>query len=107
MSDILTKLDAIEAGLEGVTPGFPRWIWLFGDRTVYTRDPSDGCRITPIVRTDYAGQNNEALAHIARLDPQTVRELVRLARMGLDLEQGREQYVRGIRVSVPISTGDF
>lgn len=47
-------------------------------------------------------------AYVAVLDPDTVRELVRLARIGRDIEQGREQYVRGFRVHVPIGEpGDF
>ena len=69
------QITALRDGTQGVTPGFPRWIWLFGDRTVYTRDPSDGCRTAAVVRADFIGQNSEALAHIARCDPGTIHAL--------------------------------
>jgi hypothetical protein len=99
------QLDEIEKGCEGVTPG--PW--------VYSEDGDDDFISSPKGRGDVhcdtsyypSGLKTEDAMHFARLDPTTVRELVRLARMGADLEQGLEQYVRGIRVYVPISTGDF
>lgn len=76
MSDINALIAEMRAGLDGVTPGFPLWIWLLGDRTVYTRDPSDGCRISAVVRADCIGQNNGALAHIARCSPGNIARLL-------------------------------
>jgi hypothetical protein len=46
-------------------------------------------------------------AHIARFTPKNALELIRLARIGLDLEEGREVFIRGIRVHAPLSSGDF
>lgn len=62
-------------GLEGVTPGFPKWLHLLGDRTVYTKDPDDGCRIAAIVRAD-AHTDNAALFHIARCNPANISALL-------------------------------
>ena len=118
------KLDEIEKGLEGVTEG--PWAYrpeLFDDWGIVRSAPDEEGRkrIVAAVRMPYvttaeanahrnAGTDpwQKSAAHIARMDPTTVRELVRLARIGMDLEQGREQYVRGFRVHVPIGEpGDF
>lgn len=102
----------IERGCEGVTPGpwedYEHCWFRYGVRAVGDdyRDPL----VIPTTYTQVKGgaKNRPIAAHIARLDPQTVAELVRLARIGRDLEQGREQYIRGIRIHVPIGKpGDF
>ncbi len=85
MTDIIAKLDAIEVGLEGVTSG----PWAFVPH--YFSDGSIKRRSVCVERSKYdwidlIGDLNNApdAAHIARLDPDTVRELVRLARIGVD-----------------------
>ena len=77
----LAQLSEIESGCEGVTPG----PWRGGHRcdgwlTAPNPDiPTKRCGIGEIyARID--------ASHIARLDPATVRELVRLARIGLASE---------------------
>jgi hypothetical protein len=98
MSITLEKLDEIERGCEGVTPG----PWEIGAAGDYQPDSKHGPDFTPIhsdtwgafvsvvTSTDNAGgrvgtseQGQRNLAHIARLDPDTVRELVSLARSAL------------------------
>jgi hypothetical protein len=73
--DVMKLAREMREGLEGVSPGFGRWIHLFGERTVYTRDPSDGCRITAVVRADVPG-DNATLDHIARCGPDNIRSLL-------------------------------
>ena len=90
--DARNALAEIVAGLDGVTPGFPRWIRLFGERTVYTRDPNDGCRIAAVVRAD-ATYSNEILDHIARCDPATMRSIA-------DYVAALEAQVEGMRVAL-------
>lgn len=121
------KLDEIEAGLAGVMTcrqcGSPA--------TLRAHFQTGGTEIfcDPCVQ-DHEAISNEIDAHEMQhfggayglvprpkytpiashhgLDPQTVAELVRLARIGRDLEQGREVYVRGVRVHVPVGEpGDF
>ena len=81
MTDITAKLDAIEAGLKGVTPG----PWNVEPRN---RSKNFSVAFRPELKVcqtfgDSVAAEADA-AHIARLDPNTVRELVRLARIGAD-----------------------
>ncbi len=81
MTDITAKLDAIEAGLKGVTPG----PWNVEPRN---RSKNFSVAFRPELKVcqtfgDSVAAEADA-AHIARLDPDTVRELVRLARIGAD-----------------------
>ncbi len=86
-------LDVMEAGLEGVTPG----PWEVYDGCSWRRIGTTGARyddcavLYPVVADDghpdlssRHGDRDRNLAHITRLDPATVRELIRLARIGLD-----------------------
>jgi len=68
------KLKEMLGGLEDVTPGFPKWVWLIGNEIIYTADPSDGVRTHALVRREHA--SNAVMAHIARCDPETIRYLV-------------------------------
>lgn len=94
MSIDTAKLDEIERGLEGVTPG--PWC-LQGDwrpkakkvggwlSTACRRPPPPLFEINPFVGETIKHIANAA--HIARCDPQTISELVRLARIGLAAER--------------------
>jgi hypothetical protein len=96
MTDIVAKLDAIEAGLDGVTPGpwrrYAKSPHVSRDTTRPDPHPETGSVLIAECG-DYrdkeiAPYNMDRwladAAHIARLDPDTVRELVRLARIGAD-----------------------
>ncbi|RWN59937.1 MAG: hypothetical protein EOR99_32975 [Mesorhizobium sp.] len=89
VADLIVKLGA---GLEGVTPGFGQWIRLFGERTVYTRDPNDGCRIHAVVRADSPG-DNATLDHIARCAPDNIRLLLdHVAKLSECLDCARQDW---------------
>lgn len=70
------KLAAMLAAAEKATPvpGFDKWICLFGERTIYTRDPSDGVRTHPVVRADDA--SHPALPFVTLCDPQTITAIL-------------------------------
>jgi hypothetical protein len=73
------QLDALEAGLEGVTPG----PWKQG---ASQRDQVLRVQTTPLL---IAGTIDAPdAAHIARCDPDTIRELIRGYRLGLEAERG-------------------
>jgi hypothetical protein len=102
MTDNTRKLDEIEAGLEGVTPGPWRVIIdddgnpLSGRPSIDASDELD-CSIVHwdgFVQEYWRSARGDReihanAAHIARLDPDTVRELVRLARIGAETEARR------------------
>jgi hypothetical protein len=103
MTDITRKLDEIEAGLEGVTPG-PWEPFICDDGKQWSGWPlsieawsiADKSIVRPggfyPYEWDAKTSQHEACAnasHIARLDPDTVRELVRLARIGAETEARR------------------
>jgi hypothetical protein len=105
-------LDQIETGLAGVTPG--PWDFYPEDPTSYygagrsaAMCNDAGEKVIDCLWASATERGNLIYRHIARLDPQTVADLVRLARIGLDLLEGREQYVRGFRIHLPLSEGDF
>ena len=82
MTDIIAKLDAIEAGLEGVTPG-PWRAAPWGNRV----PPHEVMNvIMPAIEQVFPDFLCADAAHIARLDPDTIKELVRLARIGAEAE---------------------
>jgi hypothetical protein len=85
MTDITAKLDAIEAGLEGVTPG--PWSW--GQRWYTGHKIGALMGEWPVLDLGGAGVSVINAAHIASLYPDTVRELVRLARIGAETEARR------------------
>jgi hypothetical protein len=76
-------LDEIEAGCEGATPG-PWRLECWGDGSSppglanVVADAAEVVLVAEIPEDD--------AAYIARLDPATVRELVRLARIGMEVE---------------------
>jgi len=83
------QIEAIAAGCEGVTPGS----WRLEATTIYG-DP-DGGMWSRIALGPYPHSSARSTRHkqwvadalhIARLDPATVRELCRLALIGLDAE---------------------
>jgi dihydrofolate reductase (trimethoprim resistance protein) len=80
-------LNEIEAGLEGVTPG----VWepgagRFGRYCVQSQDGYFVCQTGPY---DYrGGQQGLTRAHIARCHPLNMAEMIRLARLGIEVEAG-------------------
>jgi hypothetical protein len=80
MTDFTNTLDEIEKGLRGVTKG--PWRSETGANShVFSEIVMDE-RDNAIAFSD-----DENRAHIARLDPDTVRELVRFARIGIAAEE--------------------
>jgi hypothetical protein len=80
-------LDALERGLEGVTPG-PWQLTAVNDTMVEApgREVAEACG-------DYHDYNDYDVmeanaAHIARCDPDTIRELIRGYRIGREAERG-------------------
>jgi hypothetical protein len=86
-------LNEIEAGLEGVTEG-PWRARKIGDSTatyvggVPVISPGQKHSKQPFLGVLCCLQEPADAAHIARLDPATVRELIRLARLGIEVEKG-------------------
>jgi len=80
VTDISVKLDAIEAGLEGVTPYV-----VFTDGDIHLRERDAYGTMPKIGHVKMP----KLVSHISRLDPTTVRELVRLARIGAETEARR------------------
>jgi hypothetical protein len=80
VTDISVKLDAIEAGLEGVTPYV-----VFTDGDIHLRERDAYGTMPKIGHVKMP----KLVSHISRLDPTTVRELVRLARIGAETEVRR------------------
>jgi len=75
-------INAILAGCEGVTPG----PWRKGNVIVGTKGPSGFVRHLFENCWPKTSQGEKDLSHIARLDPDTIRDLCRLALIGLDAE---------------------
>lgn len=97
------RIEEIAKGVEGVTPGpwavYDGCSWRrIGTAPVLGRDYDDCAVLYPNVASDghpdmNAGRGQDTYAnlnHIARLDPQTVSELCRLALIGLGKEAGAE-----------------
>lgn len=97
MTDIREVLDEIEKGLPGVTPG----PWAVYEGSSWRRIGTAGHRyddcavLYPVVASDghpdlssRAGDREANLAHIARLDPQTMLAIIELARKGLAADAG-------------------
>jgi hypothetical protein len=91
LTDIIAKLDAIEAGLEGVTPG----PWDRGRLLL----PGSPWRVGQPRHTVAEVRVNANAAHIARLDPDTVREMTRLARIGAETEARRTALDEMVKLS--------
>jgi hypothetical protein len=116
MTDITRKLDEIEAGLEGVTPGpwlsgtsgfFQRHVLAPGGVNTYT-GPVWGAIATCELLNEADGEGRAwraagkpaiNAAHIARCDPDTMRELVRLARIGAETEARRAALDEMVKLS--------
>jgi len=96
MSITPEQLDEMERGLEGVTPG--GWIGrdLYAPYVdpsfVVARNPATSGGIGVLAR---AFSSKDA-AHIARCDPDTIRELVRLARLGAETEKGARNTAKSL-----------
>ena len=108
----LAQLSEIEAGCDGVTPG----PWLPISSVEFLGKPGDGIemlrceirqvdaspndkhswpfRVCKTVEGQFANADKLNFEHIARLDPATVRELVRLARIGLEADAGTNSLAR-------------
>lgn len=80
------KLDEIEKGCEGVTPGPWRVSRRYEIGPGSNADDQSRGMIIPFADV-YGGGRGIDSAHIARLDPATVLELVRLARIGKAAEK--------------------
>jgi hypothetical protein len=111
MTDITRKLDEIEAGLEGVTPGpwrrYAKSPLVSRDTTRPDPHPETGSvliaecgtyRDKELVPYNMDRWLSDA-AHIARLYPDTVRELVRLARIGAETEARRAALDEMVKLS--------
>jgi hypothetical protein len=72
-------LDALERGLEGVTPG--PWGVTPNERSRVRREKG-------ALRSVAYTNRDEDATHIARCDPDTIRELIRGYRIGREAEQG-------------------
>lgn len=71
------RLDEIERGLVGVTPG----------PYIVSRDERKWIdTLGPISENGWRDNRDADASHFARMDPQTVAELVRLARIGMERE---------------------
>jgi len=121
MTDIIAKLDAIEAGLDGVTPGpwrrYAKSPHVSRDTTHPDPHPETGSVLIAECGNyrdkEIAPYNMDRwladAAHIARLDPDTVRELVRLARIGLthQADQAAQAPHRGYDVPLTGNCGGY
>lgn len=77
MTDTRTRIDELLAGLEGVTPG----PWESRETRVYFPQPAEGGISL------HATPNGAAIAaHIARCDPDFIRSIASLAKVGLDAQ---------------------
>jgi hypothetical protein len=113
MPDItIAKLDEIERGLEGVTEG----AWHFESHEAASwQGPGcdalmvneDGDKVLDCIWASATEEGDRTYRHIARMDPATVRELVRLARIGLATEaMYRDALLGGISIT-RIAPADF
>ena len=95
MSITPEKLDEIECGLEGVTPG--PWEAEKGGRGSWIKGSTSEWAAMGCGDTDASADANSE--HIARMDPATVRELVRLARVGMETDAlHRDLLVGGLSI---------
>lgn len=100
-----TLLDEIERGLEGVRNG-PFRVGE-GTHALLVFDAENMAVAGAVYSHPNPEQAKKSLAaHIARMDPQTVAELIRLARIGMDAD-AREQaaYERGMEDAAAIAEG--
>ena len=102
MTDIIAKLDAIEAGLEGVTPG----PWEVKPTAPIVVGVSHS-NLSGIAGLSVGiGRTYSNTAHFSRLDPDTVRELVRMARIGASIEStALENRYRAMIMASPFAKG--
>jgi hypothetical protein len=93
MTDLtLDRLEQIECGCEGVTPGPWTWgaQWLAKRIGNSGRVAEDYMHLAQVPLNDYDSPRwNTDAAHIANCDPDTIRELIRLAKLGLAQENGK------------------
>ena len=81
----LAQLSEIECGCDGVTPG-PWALEPFDDLSAELTAPcAESANGKRYIGAMFFQPDSK---HIARLDPATVRELVRLARIGLEADTG-------------------
>jgi hypothetical protein len=91
------NLDAIERGLDGVTPGpWFNWRATSNCADICSGTPQKPVRVAQVINTIHDGlyeYQRKDVAHIASCDPDTVRALIRLARIGKAVVEGSEETV--------------